>query len=109
MVREVLKNLPEDGLRYFVTYTEHVKGKTGTMVVVTFGRVYLSLVMIFNNNIIWRLGDGLSINFWKDRWVSGLEPLENLIVYSILDHFHKKKVQEVTWRCRKQQLENRYS
>ena len=32
LVREVLKNLPEDGLRYFVTYTEHVKGKTGTMV-----------------------------------------------------------------------------
>ena len=32
LVREVLKNLPEDGLRYSVTYTEHVKGKTGTMV-----------------------------------------------------------------------------
>ena len=28
LARGVLKNLPEDGLWYSVTYTEHVKGKT---------------------------------------------------------------------------------
>ncbi|KHN11058.1 Histone H4, partial [Glycine soja] len=32
LARKVLKNLPEDGMQYSVTYTEHVKGKTSTTV-----------------------------------------------------------------------------
>ena len=30
LARRVFKNFLRDGLRYFVTYTEHVKWKTGT-------------------------------------------------------------------------------
>ena len=44
------------------------------------------------NNLMWRVGDGLSVRFWVDNWIPHFQPLRDLALIPLCDADLQMKV-----------------
>ena len=47
------------------------------------------------NGIFWQLGNGNSIRFWEDRWLSGQIKLAEVVINNLPEEYLEVKVADV--------------
>lgn len=48
-----------------------------------FWRGFVNVKDQFHDGLIWRVGNGEHVRFWRDRWISGIDSLENYVNVSL--------------------------
>ncbi|XP_061367553.1 uncharacterized protein LOC133310607 [Gastrolobium bilobum] len=50
---------------------------------------------VMEDNLVWEIGNGKEVNFWKDNWLSGSIILENFVVNEVIQQLENLKVADV--------------